>query len=269
MENDLINELLAIFPNIEAEVIEQVLRDCGGNGERATEVLFSFNEVSQPNEMIIHQETIDDLPPEALEKIRLDELADQKEKLKKCKEFDKEMEKALSASTKEFQKEQKRLAKAKKAEEKKKNRESNQKVKKEEEIPVITNQIYYESKDKYQVSINDEICSSPIGKEKNQPSTYNEIKLVPIGDSVEKPIEKPIEKTMKDESYNKPQEKNIISAKSNANPSNKQIGFGQKLKNIFKRKGKAPDKDSKSLDIEIPDISKTNMIPKSEYQDRS
>lgn len=201
MENDLIPDLLSIFPDFDIEIIEDVIKECGGDSAQAIEILFAMQSGEDVN-VGKKQEVV---PDEILEKIKEIEIAEKKEKLKECAKFDKEMQKVLSASAKDFKKEQK------------KNEKNIKEAKKQKSVKADE----------------DFITMEPLNSSEKDTKIHVEVR-----------------EEKKDIGKNKPVEVNAGNGKN----SEKKLGFGDKLKNLFKKKPKPAPKDE-NLYIEMPDFS--------------
>ena len=224
MENNSVVELLQLFPDYDIEIIQIVLIECNGDTQKATQVLLSMQEMV-PTAPPLYE----DIPEELLKKIKEDEAQEKKRRLKECMQYDKEVEKVLSASLKEYEKEQKKLNKTKKT-------ESTEMSEKEGKKPNNLNQV---DKNEIALKSSHEIIASQnkVYDAEKQPADN----MYPSLPEIKPPIENP-------------------------QPKKSKLGFSDKLKNIFKSKPKQPEENEK-FDIEIPDISKTNMIPRSDYDE--
>ena len=222
MESNSVVEILHIFPDYDIEVIQAILLECNGDTEKATQVLFLMqNEPIAASMPTVYEE----IPEELLKKIKEDEVQEKKRRLKECMQYDKEVEKVLSASLKEYEKEQKKIKKVNKSEN---NEMSEKQVKKANNL----NQI-----DKNEVAL--------INPHENILSQSKR-------DDTEIQSYPRLSETKPNDQYSQPKKN--------------KLGFSERIKNIFKSKPKKQEKNEK-LDIEIPDIAKTNMVPRSEYDE--
>ena len=208
MDSERITDLIAIFPNIEIEVIEDIYQQCQGDLDSTIAILASLTGSDAEVPFVE-----DDLSPEEIEKIRKNELEIHQAKLKDSKALDKDLTKALSLSMKEFEKEQKRLKK------------EQEKTKKGKKVDI-------EDKEAFEL-IHD----------KNP----NEYPNNHINDK------KKDEENMIDDDEYKFVEKKFIEPRP-VQDEKKKMSFGEKFKNIFKKKSKNDKNNIEKLDIEIPDI---------------
>ena len=131
IEDDKVGQLKEIFPDVDENIIYEVLVQCGDSIEDATEVLFCMKgeEISIPQSV---KESFIGLSDSDLEKIKRDLEGEQNKKLRVSKQEDEDIQKALNASMKQLKIDQKKHEKEVKRmenEEKRKKEDENVKIK--------------------------------------------------------------------------------------------------------------------------------------------
>jgi hypothetical protein len=120
-----IEEICEIFPEVEKELVEDVMMQCGGKTEDAIEILIALREDVEGKRVVVQED--EELSPKVLERIAKDAEIEYQQRLKNSKEFDKDMQKAMIASRKEYIKEKEKEEKEKKKMSKKKGQKEEKK----------------------------------------------------------------------------------------------------------------------------------------------
>lgn len=236
MENQYFTTLKEMFPDFDNEIIESILIQSNDNIEVAIEMLFSLGDNQmQSEEILLPQDEELRLTTAEMERIRIDNIQENKRKLELCKQQDKELQRATTESLKQYKKDEKKLKKQRKSHENQ-DHLAQPKEKNENYMNVDLLELNKESSERENKKIirNTEKSGEllQINREDSYPENYVDI-------NIDLPKPKPVE-----------------NQSENINPSEKpkKNNLMTKIKNIFKKdKKKEEDKD---LYIEIPSINK-------------